>query len=136
MSKRGGEPTRGGHSKVKKRKNVKIRTTLIPDSDEETPALPNANSEYIRWVKTRVATSGDGSVTTSRIPLVDMPEAEDDPLLLLEEVDTDDATQEDTVRTTTTTRRRQMKSNDSVSCPLTSTLSLVDNDSDQDEIVA
>ena len=113
MSKRGGEPTRAGNSKVKKRKNVKIRTTLIPDSDEETP-LPNANAEYMRWVKTCITTSGDGSVTTSRIPLVDMSETKDDPLLPLE-VDTDYTTLEDTVRATTTTQRRQRKSNDSVS---------------------
>lgn len=115
MSKRGAEPTRGGSLKVKRRKNVKIRATLIPDSDEEPPPS-NVDPEYIRLVKTRVTASGDGSVTTSKVPFAEMISGtENDPLLPLEGC-TDDTTFEDTDHTATATQRRRRKANDSVSC--------------------
>ena len=117
MSKRGAEPTRSGNSKVKKRKNVKIRSTLIPDSDEEPPPL-NVDTQYMRWVKTRVTASGDGKVTTSKVPFSEMMSGIEDDPLLLPEVDTNDMTLEDTGRTTTATQRRRRKVNDSVSYSL------------------
>ena len=115
MSKRGAEPTRGGSLKVKKRKKVKIRATLIPDSDEEPTPPSNVDTEYIRWVKTRVAASGDGTITTNKVPFVEMISGTEDDPLLPPEVDTDDTNFEDTGQTTTATQRRRRKANDSVS---------------------
>lgn len=71
MLKREGASIRSGNHKVKKRKGVKIRSTIIPDSDEENPPL-NANTEYARLVRTRVTASGKvGSITTSSLPIVE-----------------------------------------------------------------
>jgi hypothetical protein len=69
MAKRHGDPIHGAGTKVKKRKGIKIRTVIVPDSDDEGPP-PNVDAGYARLLKTRVATSGKAeSVTTSSLLL-------------------------------------------------------------------
>ena len=114
MSKRAGELTRKGNPKVKRHNGVKIRSTLIPDSDEESPS--STNVDCMRWVKTRVTTSGNaGSVKTSNIPLVDAPDVVDDPPTEADAPCAGDTLLEDTVPATQVTRRQRKKQNDSVS---------------------
>ena len=126
MSKRGGESIHGGKPIVKKRKGVKIRSTLIPDSDEDD-APSSVNAEYIRWVKTRVTTSGQvGSITTSSVAFMDPEGTTNDPPL---EANTDDSplevsseqTQDIGLQGAATKirgdQRKQRKKNDSVSFP-------------------
>lgn len=71
MSKRHWDPTYSVKVSVKKRKGVKVRTTAIPDSDDEVP--PKVDTEYARLLKTRVAASGKAdSVTMSSLPLFEL----------------------------------------------------------------
>ena len=117
MSKRGGESTGTGNPRVKKRKGVKIRTTLIPDSDEEVPTS-NVNTDYARWVKTRVTTSGGvESVTMSSVPLVEVADNTND---LPPGVGTEpaaDIAPDNATSATQVARRNRKKENDSVSLP-------------------
>ncbi|KAF9780597.1 hypothetical protein BJ322DRAFT_1112587 [Thelephora terrestris] len=74
MFKREGGLTHSGNPKVKKRKGVKIRTVIIPDSDEESPT-PNVKMDYARLVQTHVTASGKvGSVTATSVPFVEAAE--------------------------------------------------------------
>ena len=69
MSKRGEDSTHIRVTKVKKRKGVKIRTLMVPESDKEDLPL-NIKTDYARLVQTQVTASGKvGGVTTSSIPL-------------------------------------------------------------------
>ena len=136
MSKRGGESLHRGKPIVKKRKGVKIRSTLILDSDEDD-APSNVNTGYVRWVKTRVAASGQvGNVTTSSVAFVDLEGTTEDPPLEVNtdepalEVNTDEPAQGVSSEQTWDVdlqgiapkirgaRRKQGKINDSVSFPL------------------
>ena len=134
MSKREGGFT---HSKVKKRRGVKIRTTIIPDSDEED--LPsNVNVDYARLVRTRVTASGKiGSVTTNSVPLLEGEEITADSSL---EAGTDcagDPVVGDVVMVVPTARRKQKKANDSVSIVEFILFSGLANDpSDKDAVLA
>jgi len=50
-------------------RNEEIRTTHVPDSDDEGPP-PNVDTEYARLLKTRVTASGEiDSVTMKTLPL-------------------------------------------------------------------
>lgn len=114
MSKRDGESIHNNTS-LKKRKGLKIRATLIPDSDDETS---NVDVDCVRWVKTRVKTSGGvGSVTTSNVPLVEAADNTNGPL---PEADTEcagDTVLEDAMSPTPVTQRKRKKENDSVGLP-------------------
>ena len=69
MAKRHGDFIHGAGTKVKKRKGIKIRTVIVPDSDDEGPP-PNVDAGYARLLKTHVTTSGKAeSVTTSSLLL-------------------------------------------------------------------
>lgn len=120
MSKRGGESNHAGKPRVKKRKGVKIRSTLIPDSDEDNPPS-NVKPEYVRWVKTRVTASGQvGSVTASSVELMDLGGTNDDPPLEFNtEHEAGDVVLQGVAPKTSGTRRKKEKANDSVSYLLT-----------------
>jgi len=136
MSKRGGDSTYRGNTKVKKRKGVKVRVAVVSDDNEErTPQ--NTGTDYARLVRTRVTTSGKaGNITTSSVPLL---EVEDTAKGLPTEVDTNPVgdTAEDIPATIRTTRRKKKKANDSVSLPQFPSLSCVaDTPSDKDAVLA
>ena len=116
MSKRGSESIPRGNPKVKKRNGVKIRTLLIPDSDEESPPL-NVDTEYARWVKTRVTTSGQaGRITTGSVPLIEAADVTDNAPLEVNNELAGDTVIGDAVPKTSETRKKQKKAaNDSVS---------------------
>lgn len=139
MSKRGGESVHRGKPIVKKRKGVKIRSMLILDSDDDNPPS-NASTEYIRWVKTRVTTSGQvgqvRSVTTSSVAPVDLGGIADNPLLEVSTEHTEDTILQDATSEIRATRRKRGKANDSVSFCLPSSSCLINGHSDQDAIVA
>jgi len=113
MSKRGGESTR--NQKVKKRKGIKIRTTVIPDSDEE--GLPvNVNTDYARLVQTRVTASGKvGSITTSSVPLLEGEEATEDFSSEADIIRASDPVVDGIVTVVQKARKKRKKANDSVS---------------------
>lgn len=117
MSKREGGRTQRGNPAVKKRKGVKIRTVMVPDSDDEgTPSNVNT-TDYARLVRTRVTPSGKvGSVTTSSVPLLEVEDIVND--TLPPDVDAnhgESAVFEDAVAPIPATRKRRKKENDSVS---------------------
>ena len=117
MSKRERRPTRPGNPVVKKRKGVKIRTIMVPDSDEEGSPSNVNTTDYARLVRTQVTQSGKvGSVTTSSVPLLEVEDIlKNTPL---PEADTDqweNAVVEDAGALTPATRKRRKKENDSVS---------------------
>lgn len=135
MSKRGGERTR--NPKVKKRRGVKIHTTIIPDSDEED--LPsNVDVDYARLVQTRITASGKiGNITMSSIPLLEGEEITGDSSLEAGTNCAEDPVVEDVVTVVSTTQRKQKKVNDSVSIVKFILLSSLANDpSDEDAILA
>ena len=117
MSKRDGESIHRGNTRSKKHKGCKIHSTLIPDSDEEIPT-PSANANSVRWVKTRVTTSGQvGSVTTSSVPLSEVADNTNGPRLEADTEHARDTILEDTMSATPVTQRKRKKENDSVSFP-------------------
>ena len=117
MSKRGNSPPSKGNTKVKRRKGIKVRAIVIPDSDEG--CIPqNVGTDYARLVQTQVKTSGKvGNITTYSVSFLDTEGVAND---LLAEVDTNDVgdmVENVTLAMIPKTRRKQRKANDSVSLP-------------------
>lgn len=113
MSKRRGESLRTGKPKVKKRNGVKIRSLLIPDSDEENP-VSNVDTSYTRLVKTRVTTSGQvGRVTSRSFPFLEVKSTVNDPPEDYAN-HTEDTILQIAVPKTSETRKKRKKENDSV----------------------
>jgi len=137
MSKRDGGSIRRSNPKVRKRNGVKIRTVMVPESDEEDPPS-NVNTDYARLVQTRVTPSGKiGSITTSSIPLLETDDTADN--VLLEPVDTDciGETAVEDMPTIPTTQKKRKKANDSVCCiQLFSLPGLADSLSDKNAVLA
>jgi len=113
MAKRHGDSTHGVNVRVKKRKGIKVRTVAVPDSDEENHT-PNVNTEYVRLLKTRVATSGKAdSVTMDSLALFEVKgvthnDSSEPTIDGHEEIATEGAIP------ATTAKKRRKKKNDSV----------------------
>jgi hypothetical protein len=117
MTKRHADPTHGPKAKVKKRKGVKVRTVNVPDSDDEG-CPPNIDTEYVRLLKTRIATSGKAdSITTSSLAISEAKEVVHDDSLEPTIDNHEEVAVENTIRTTKVKKRRK-KANDSVRCVL------------------
>ena len=133
MSKRDSGSICRGKPKVKKRKGVKIRTVIAPDSDEED-SHSNITKDYARLVQTRVTASGKvGNVTTSSIPLLEVEDTTTDVQLGEDTNRVEETVIEDTVPVVPVTKKKRKKANDSVSLTWPPSLSCLANDSsDQD----
>lgn len=137
MLKRKGDPLRTGTTKVKKRNQVKIRTLLIPDSDEEIPHS-NINTTYSQLVKTRVKASGQANSVTSKIlPLLEVPGTAND----LPEDHADYTEDTDTILqtvapNTSEARKKRKKENDSVSLLIYLQPHFINCHSDENAIMA
>ena len=112
MSKRPGGSISKPGIKVKKRKGIKVRSINVPESDDESP-LPDANIDYARLLKTRIATSGKaGSVTMDALPVFEVEDATHADSLELP-VSGNEIAVENTVLVAKSKKRRK-KANDSV----------------------
>lgn len=137
MSKRRGAPICRGNSKIKLRKGVKIRTITIQDSDEED-SPSNVNTDYAQLVQTQVTASGRvGSITMSRIPLLELEDVMGDISLEAGTDGDESAVTGDVVTVFPAVQKKRKKANDSVRLIKLPSLSHPANDSsDKDGFLA